>query len=1126
MGRRGEHRTVVSEQIRRRTLNLESLEDRRLLAFEPAAAVAPHVPTVELPYASAPIADPFIRHAVTVEDMIARAGIYPYRTNELVVAYEVPAGETSSVDWSDRLGLAEVESIGTLMTLHRPVGTSVSLVHLDLGPGSDVLAAMGQLVDDVDVLWSSPNFYQTTDPREFIPNDPQYASQYHHTRMQNNAAWDVTLGDPSIIIGITDDGFDLDHVDLQANIWTNAGEIAGNSIDDDMNGYVDDVNGWDFITGNNNPNPNSSSNDHGTHVAGISAARTNNGVGVAGTAGHATIMPLQFYDLTLGWNAAEINAAFTYGADNGAKIVTTSYNIDSWVGDPVFTAGLQYSYDQGVLHFNSAGNGSSLNPTRQSFEQTLLVVSTESNDAKSSFSNYGTGVDISAPGGSIRSTLLNDNYGLKSGTSMASPNAAGVAALIWSANPTWTREQVAAQLLATADNIDAQNPSFAGLLGAGRANSFRGVTETIGAPTITELVGVPANGASFPELNLSEFSVRFSQIMDPASVNSLSSFELRKAGPDGLFDTGDDQLLPMNLPQSYQVSTNEFAVQVPGGNLELGEYRLSLVAGGLQNPFGTPLDGNGDGTAGDSFQTFFRIAPSPPMALHPLGSLVYQQELAGSIGSTGESDGYSIELDADQTLTVDVLGAGGLDPGLRVTDPNGAVLFDNTTTDATAQLLPVVVAGEYQIEVSGLNNSTGTYEVRVILNAAVEEEAPDGTSNDTPATAEDLTGSSLALGTSGATRMAVVGQLPPRTGLPVEGDDFESGMLDGDWTTFSSDPQGRIQITGSQGTAGGSFAMLMDRTPSGADTLNEAVWSVDLSSYSSPFLSFYHAEWGDEERALPLTFTGSVNGDGVSISEDGVTWHRVFNPISQPLGQWQQVEVDLALAATNAGISLGSNFRVKFQQFDNFPLQTDGRGYDEIVISVPTGNEDWYFFELDDAETATIGFSQVSGSGSQLELYAADGTTLLASGVTANNLDQVISQYMDGTTDGSPDTYYVRVVGTESPYSLVVTRNADFDTESNNLGSSQDLTGMGGVLGYVDSQFPGEGEDTYAVDLVSGQALNIVASLPGDGPFQFENLLATPSGSALELELRDPADPSWLLAPPACPTLPRRTEPT
>ena len=214
-----------------------------------------------------------------------------------------------------------------------------------------------------------------------------------------------------------------------------------------------------------------------------------------------------------------------------------------------------------------------------------------------------------------------------------------------------------------------------------------------------------------------------------------------------------------------------------------------------------------------------------------------------------------------------------------------------------------------------------------------------------------------------------------------------------------------------------------------------------------------------------------MNGDGVSVSDDGVNWYRVFNPTSQPTGQWQKIEVDLALAASNAGISLGSNFQVKFQQFDNFPLTTDGRGYDEIAISVPTGTEDWYFFELEDAETATVGFSQVTGGGSLLELYASDGTTLLATGATAENLNQVIRNYTDVTADGLPETYYVRIVGSESAYSLIVTRNADFDTEANSLSSPQDITGIGGVLGHIASETMGGVEpDDYA----SGTILNTV----------------------------------------------------
>ena len=310
--------------------------------------------------------------------------------------------------------------------------------------------------------------------------------------MQNDLAWNTTLGDSSVIVAVTDDGVDLDHEDLAANIWVNTAEVGGVAgVDDDGNGYIDDFNGWDFSSGDNDPNPVGTPPDsHGTHVAGIVAAATNNATGVAGTAGGATIMPVRFYG-SGAWTSTVIFDSYTYATDNGADIITTSYNINGWVGDPTFTAGVQYAYDQGVLHFNSAGNGNELNPARQAFQQLVLVASTTSSDARSSFSNYGYGVDVAAPGSSIFSTLPNDTYGTKSGTSMAAPNAAGVAALIWSANPSWTRDQVAAQLMATADNIDALNPGYEGLLGSGRVNSYRAVTETLAPPLIEDILGLP-----------------------------------------------------------------------------------------------------------------------------------------------------------------------------------------------------------------------------------------------------------------------------------------------------------------------------------------------------------------------------------------------------------------------------------------------------------------------------------------------------------------------------------------------------------------------------------------------------------------------------------------------------------
>ena len=1047
------------------------------------------------------ITQPFARDAVTIGQMEARARQHAYVQGEVVVAMQLGAGSAQvdsvleEMDWATRIGVGEAAFDRTLLSFGRSSSESFALLLLDVGR-SDVFEAMRALRSFPDVLWSSPNFYsELTDPREIVPNDPMYASQYHHPLMQNDLAWDLTFGDASIVIAVTDDGVDTDHEDLIDNVWINASEVAGDGLDNDSNGYIDDVNGWDFVFDNNNPNPNSSGDDHGTHVAGITAGRTNNSIGIAGTAGGCSVMPLQFYASGQSWTAANIAETFAYAVDQGAQITTTSYNINGWVGDPVFTAGLQYLYDQGGMHFNSAGNGSELNPARQAFEQTFLVVSTDSADLKSDFSNYGTGVDISAPGSSILSTILSDAYGLKSGTSMASPNAAGVAALIWSQNPTWTRDQVAAQLMATADDIDGNNPGFEGWLGAGRANSFRALTETVAAPKIEALIGLPNDGATAQGAGIDSFGLVFDQIMDPDSVNASANYELRESGADGVFNTGDDQLVGLTATKTYMLSTNEMEYDITGGSLGIGDYRLTLFSGGLENPFGTDLDGNGDGLMGDDFTTFFTVGPAQ---LIPAGSLAYRWSQGASIDSGSETDSYEITLDEEQSLSVLVSGSGGLVPFVEVRDPGGSLVATGSLVGSSVvvQCLAIGAAGNYEVSISGTGGSTGSYELSLLLNGLFEEEAVGGPANDSAAASEALLPSALSVGVYGASRMAVVG----RAGL---GENFESGAVGSDWALSSSQPEGRIQFTSEFGAADGSaVAMLMDRFPDGADNLNEAVWTLDLSGVPSPFLNFYHAEWNDEESALPTTFTGSANGDGVSMSEDGITWHRIYNPSSQSAGVWQQINIDLAVAASNAGIRLGSSFRLKFQQFDNFPLSTDGRGYDEISITAPGGFEDWYSFELADGRSATLGVAGFDASASvSLDLFDSDGSTLIDSGSSSSNLSSVIDHFVDSTSNGTPDTYYARVSTSGGEYNLLVTRSATFDTESNDSSTSpQLLSGFGGVLGHVESG----AEDYYRIVASAGERMGVLASLPAKGPFQFRNQLLTESGSALRMELFDP----------------------
>jgi subtilisin family serine protease len=298
--------------------------------------------------------------------------------------------------------------------------------------------------------------------------------------------------------------------------------------------------------------------------------------------------------------------AFRYAVDNGARILVTSYNIDPLVGDPIVTAAFNYAYDRGALMFNSAGNTTRRDPVRQAFTQVLLVANTDQNDQKYDSSNYGSGIDLAAPGAVIYSTIPG-GYGYMSGTSMAAPNAAGVAALIWAANPAWTRDQVAAQLLGTVDSIDAQNPLYVGLLGAGRVNASRAVTETLAPPRLIPLE-LPAEGTMITTPQTLTFAFHVPDVLDVATVTT-SSFELRGAGPDGLFDTADDRPAPLvpadGMP--YRVGTNRVSVQ--SASLTPDHYRFTVRSGaaGLRDPFGAALDGNGDGTSGDPITRTFSV---------------------------------------------------------------------------------------------------------------------------------------------------------------------------------------------------------------------------------------------------------------------------------------------------------------------------------------------------------------------------------------------------------------------------------------------------------------------------------------------------------------------------------------
>ena len=414
----------------------------------------------------------------------------------------------------------------------------------------------------------------------------------------------------------------------------------------------------------------------------------------------------------------------------------------------------------------------------------------------------------------------------------------------------------------------------------------------------------------------------------------------------------------------------------------------------------------------------------------PEGMLVAHSIRDDQLELAGEVDRFQFELDGGQSISILVQPDSTLQPQVLLRAPDQSVASRTAATapgqHALLQAVPAVEAGIYQIDVTSLGSSVGPYRMTVYLNGVFEREAIGGPSNSDLSTAQSLDGMFLGWETEGADRVAVIGGR--RDDLQ---EDFETGTLNAEWSTASTRAGGRIRVTNEVAAASGDYALIMDREDIGLPVGNEAIWTVDLEGFSEATLSFYHADFNDEENPLPDVFTGRVVGDGVSISDDGVTWHTVLNAPRLAPFQWTWFSIDLGAAARAAGISLDRDFLIKFQQYDDFPLTNDGRGYDQIQITVtpPLVFEDWYEFEVADGQVVTIAYAGVEDDHEPLlELYDADGV-LLARADQAANVDRMIQRYRNRDEDGAPDSLFVRIARPATEYSLLITRDADYERE-------------------------------------------------------------------------------------------------
>ena len=398
-------------------------------------------------------------------------------------------------------------------------------------------------------------------------SDPQFNYQWHYENTGQSGgtagadislvdAWALQTGSTDVIVAVIDGGIDYQHPDLSASMWINTDEIPGNNFDDDGNGYIDDQYGYGFGDNTGTIYP----HYHGTHVAGTIAAVTNNGVGVAGIAGGSGTGNGVRLMSCAGFGAfgtGGFENAMVYAADNGAVISQNSWRggstaIEDAIDYFVARAGLDNSaanFDKnlqvgpmagGIVIF-AAGNDNTSDPYwgyPASYPPNVAVAATDHNDMRAWFSNYGSWVDVSAPGYDVYSTypVNQGSYAYLSGTSMACPHASGVAALLISQfkGQGLTAAFVRQRLEQTTDNINSKNPGYAGMLGTGRVNAFNAVLTPDDVPPgqITDLTALSAGfnyvklqwtapGGSGNEGSATEYDIRYST--SPINQNNFSA---------------------------------------------------------------------------------------------------------------------------------------------------------------------------------------------------------------------------------------------------------------------------------------------------------------------------------------------------------------------------------------------------------------------------------------------------------------------------------------------------------------------------------------------------------------------------------------------------------------------------
>jgi subtilisin family serine protease len=408
-----------------------------------------------------------------------------------------------------------------------------NIYKLSVSEDSDIFAIVDEYSSNLLVEYAEPNYiiqsfsiagaspksvplYPHESSSKTNTNDPDFCKQWSlentgqmkgtpDTDIDAPEAWGIEIGDPAVVIAIIDSGIDYYHPDLSDNIWINEDEIPNNGIDDDGNGYIDDIKGWNFIQNNNNP---LDDQGHGTFCSGIAAARGNNDIGIAGVCWNCKIMPVKTLNKKGSGTWSAVAQGIKYAADNNADVISMSFG--AYDSSDLLKDAVDYAYNKNIVLVAAAGNdGISDKWYPAGYDNVISVAATDNNDKRMDCrvpilmrlrSNYGNWVDVAAPGENVYSTMptyyvtfnligLKRNYDYFSGSSFAVPHVAGLVALILSKNHSLSPIDVKSLIC---ENLDPYDSEY--YLGNGRINAFKVLNENILPPDSPETPYGPTYG--------------------------------------------------------------------------------------------------------------------------------------------------------------------------------------------------------------------------------------------------------------------------------------------------------------------------------------------------------------------------------------------------------------------------------------------------------------------------------------------------------------------------------------------------------------------------------------------------------------------------------------------------------